>query len=110
IKIDKSFVKDIESRPESRAITIATLNLAKSLGMRSTAEGVETLYQAEFLRDNGCDELQGFFISRAQPLDGLGHVVAVRPAGEVIAPKPELIEAPGDDNIVPFTNEKRAQN
>jgi diguanylate cyclase (GGDEF)-like protein len=110
IKIDKSFVKDIESRPESRAITIATLNLAKSLGMRSTAEGVETLYQAEFLRDNGCDELQGFFISRAQPLDGLGHVVAVRPSGEVIAPKPELIEAPGDANIVPFTNEKRAQN
>ncbi len=110
IKIDKSFVKDIESRPESRAITMATLNLAKSLGMRCTAEGVETLYQAEFLRDNGCDELQGFFISRAQPLDCLAHVVDVRPAGEVAPPKPEVGTVPGDANIVPFTNEKRAQN
>lgn len=75
IKIDKSFVHDIENRADSRAITIATLTLAKSLGMRSTAEGVETSYHAEFLRENGCDELQGFFISRAQPLDNLRHMV-----------------------------------
>jgi diguanylate cyclase (GGDEF)-like protein len=78
IKIDKSFVKDIETREDSRAITMATLNLARSLGMRCTAEGVETLYQAEFLRDHGCDELQGYFISRAQPMDKLSHLVDVR--------------------------------
>jgi diguanylate cyclase (GGDEF)-like protein len=82
IKIDKSFVKDIESRQDSRAITEATLNLAKSLGMRCTAEGVETLYQADFLRDHGCDELQGFFVSRAQPLDNLAHIIEVRPRAE----------------------------
>ncbi len=75
IKIDKSFVHDIENRSDSRAITIATLTLAKSLGMRSTAEGVETRFQADFLRDHGCDELQGFFISRAQPLENLQHMV-----------------------------------
>ncbi len=82
IKIDKSFVTDIESRQDSRALTEATLNLAKSLGMRCTAEGVETLYQADFLRDHGCDELQGFFVSRAQPLDNLAHIIDVRPRDE----------------------------
>jgi len=108
IKIDKSFVKDIESRPESRAITMATLTLAKSLGMRCTAEGVETLYQADFLRDHGCDELQGFFISRAQPLEFLTHVVPVHARGE----NGEIIfavdEEPHDANVVPFSGEKRA--
>ncbi|MBA4337519.1 MAG: GGDEF domain-containing protein [Hyphomonas sp.] len=108
IKIDQSFVRDIESRPDSRAIAMATLTLAKSLGMRCTAEGVETLFQADFLRDHGCDELQGFFISRAQPLDNLGHVVDVRAPGElprVVIEKPEVIS---DANVVPFTGEKRA--
>lgn len=69
IKIDRSFVADIESRADSQAITLATVNLAKSLGMRCTAEGVETHYQAEYLRQLGCEELQGFFVSRAMPLD-----------------------------------------
>ncbi len=78
IKIDKSFVSDLENRSDSRAITIATINLAKTLGMRVTAEGVETLAQAEFLRDHGCDELQGYLISKAQPLDNLSHLVEIR--------------------------------
>lgn len=86
IKIDKSFVKDIETRADSRAITMATLTLAKSLGMRCTAEGVETLYQADFLRDNGCDELQGFFISRAQPLNHLAHLVDLKTVEEQLVP------------------------
>ncbi len=80
IKIDKSFVTDLESRVDSRAITVATLNLAKTLGMRCTAEGVETQFQADFLRDHGCDELQGFFISRAQPLDKLVHLIDIAPS------------------------------
>ena len=83
IKIDKSFVSDIETADDSRAITVATLSLAKSLGMRCTAEGVETSYQADFLRDNGCDELQGFFISRAQPLEKLKHLVELKEVVEV---------------------------
>ncbi len=108
IKIDQSFVKDIESRPDSRAIAMATLTLAKSLGMRCTAEGVETLYQADFLRDHGCDELQGFFISRAQPLENLGHVVNVRAAGEPPRVVIEMPEVSPDANVVPFCGEKRA--
>ena len=92
IKIDKSFVRDIESRSDSRAITQATISLAHSLGMRCTAEGVETQFQAEFLRDIGCQELQGFFISRAKPLDDLTHVVNLRPR-EDVQPKAEIVRA-----------------
>ena len=91
IKIDKSFVADIENRADSRAITVATLNLAKTLGMRCTAEGVETSYQADFLRDNGCDELQGFFISRAQPLEKLRHLVDLKDIVEVEAEPAERV-------------------
>jgi diguanylate cyclase (GGDEF)-like protein len=108
IKIDKSFVKDIESRPESRAIAMATLSLAKSLGMRCTAEGVETLYQADFLRDHGCDELQGFFISRAQPLDNLMHIVEVRGRTGEAGAEVQPIQSPTETTVVPFTSEKRA--
>ncbi len=77
IKIDKCFVSDLESSDDSRAITVATLGLAKSLGMSCTAEGVETEFQSDFLRDHGCDELQGFLISRARPLSKLTHLVQV---------------------------------
>ena len=88
IKIDKSFVRDIESRSDSRSITQATIALAHSLGMRCTAEGVETHFQAEFLRDIGCQELQGFFISRAKPLDKLHHIIDLLPA-DFASPKRE---------------------
>lgn len=96
IKIDRQFVSDMESRADSQAITMATINLAKSLGMRCTAEGVETLYQAEFLRDMGCQELQGFFISRAMPLDQLSHLIEVAPMAETSAEpaRPAEMRAP----------------
>ncbi|MEO0982362.1 MAG: EAL domain-containing protein [Pseudomonadota bacterium] len=71
IKIDQSFISELETSEDSRAITIATLGLAHSLRLRCTAEGVETAYQADFLDTHNCDELQGFFFSRAQPIDTL---------------------------------------
>ena len=78
VKIDKSFISDMETSEDSRAITVATLGLAKALGLSCTAEGVETEYQSRFLREAGCDELQGFFISRAQPIQKLAHLVEVK--------------------------------
>ncbi len=75
IKIDKSFISDMETSEDSRAITVATLGLAKALGLRCTAEGVETEFQSNFLGEHGCDELQGYFISRAQPVEKLKHFV-----------------------------------
>ena len=79
IKIDKSFISDMEVSEDSRAITVATLGLAKALGLKCTAEGVETEFQSKFLSENGCDELQGYFISRAQPIENLAHFVDVKP-------------------------------
>lgn len=71
LKIDKCFVSDLEHNEDSQAIARATLTLAQSLGMRCTAEGVETEAQAQFLIDHGCDQLQGFLISKAKPMDKL---------------------------------------
>ena len=79
LKIDKCFTEELETDEDSRAITQATLSLAKALKMRCTGEGVETPAQANFLRDNGCEELQGFMFSRPQPLEKLAHLVPVAP-------------------------------
>ena len=67
LKIDKSFVKSIESKAENRAICTAIIKLGKSLGLRILAEGVETIHELETLRDLGCDEIQGFLCAPALP-------------------------------------------
>ena len=78
LKVDKSFTEELETHADTRAITQATLQLAKALGMRCTGEGVETPKQGEFLRDHGCDELQGYMFSRPQPLESLGHMIDLK--------------------------------
>jgi diguanylate cyclase (GGDEF)-like protein len=67
IKIDQSFVREMLRRPESCAIVRAAINLGKSLGLCTTAEGVESLDQLEYLVSQGCAEAQGFLCSSAQP-------------------------------------------
>ncbi len=67
IKIDKSFIQGIDLNAKDAVIARAAINLAQNLGLRVIAEGVETASQLQFLKDNHCDELQGFIKSGALP-------------------------------------------
>ncbi len=69
LKIDRSFVTEIPHDPEDCAIATAIVALAKSLQMKVVAEGVETEAQAQFLRDLGCQDMQGWLLSRALPAE-----------------------------------------
>lgn len=67
LKIDKSFIDDIPSDEEDCAISKAIIALAKSLNLKTIAEGVENKEQKEFLLENGCNLIQGYFYSRPLP-------------------------------------------
>jgi diguanylate cyclase (GGDEF)-like protein len=68
LKIDRSFVADLENVPEARALTRAMIDMARALSLEVTAEGVETHGQALTLAAEGCDFLQGYFFARPMPL------------------------------------------
>jgi EAL domain-containing protein (putative c-di-GMP-specific phosphodiesterase class I) len=67
IKIDQSFVQELASRGDSMAIVRAVTGLGKSLGISTTAEGVETNEQLALLRSEGCTEVQGYLFSPPRP-------------------------------------------
>jgi EAL domain-containing protein (putative c-di-GMP-specific phosphodiesterase class I) len=67
IKIDRSFIKDIAERSDCVAIVRAISGLGRSLNITTTAEGVETIGQLDWLRAEGCNEVQGFLFSAAKP-------------------------------------------
>ncbi|MBD9394309.1 bifunctional diguanylate cyclase/phosphodiesterase [Acidovorax sp. ACV01] len=71
LKIDRSFVNDLESSEDARAVVAAVVSLAHALGLRVVAEGVETSGQRDILLGMGCDELQGFFYAHPMPADTL---------------------------------------
>ncbi|WP_020410026.1 EAL domain-containing protein [Hahella ganghwensis] len=107
IKIDKSFVDQITTNPQSAAIVRAIVALSKTLGMQIVAEGVETLEQYNFLVRTGCDLIQGYFYSPPLPVDACKHfVLEDQPWGsseESILAQPEsrtLLVVDDDINIL----------
>lgn len=71
LKIDRSFVRDLGLTPASSAIVKAIISLARALGLRVIAEGVESLRQMEALHKEGCWLMQGYLFSRPQPADDI---------------------------------------
>ena len=67
IKIDRSFLQNLTDSKEAEQIIRTIVSLGRNLGMRVTAEGVETPRQLKFLAEVGCDEIQGYLIGRPQP-------------------------------------------
>jgi EAL domain-containing protein (putative c-di-GMP-specific phosphodiesterase class I) len=75
LKIDQSFVRGVSSSSEDAAITSATIAMARQLGLRVVAEGVEEAGQRDFLRRNGCSEYQGFLFSPAVPPEAFAELL-----------------------------------
>ncbi|MBF0195922.1 MAG: EAL domain-containing protein [Magnetococcales bacterium] len=75
LKIDQSFVRDLTIDSDDAAIVSAIVSMAKSLKLRVVAEGVETVEQLEFLKNIGCQELQGYLISRPVPAEEFSRFI-----------------------------------
>lgn len=71
LKIDRSFVSSLPGNSESMAVASAIISLAKSLGLKTTAEGVETQGQLDALVKLGCGEFQGYLLGRPMPADAI---------------------------------------
>ena len=71
LKIDRSFVRDVATDPDSTTLTAAMIGLARNLRLEVVAEDVETEEQMAFLRARGCGLAQGFLLSRPLPADDL---------------------------------------
>ncbi len=76
LKIDQSFVRDMTIDPNSAAITEAIISLARGLQLKVIAEGVETQEQLDYLKAKGCDEVQGYYLSRPLPAEGISKLLA----------------------------------
>lgn len=104
VKIDRSFVRDLGITPQSSAVVTAIIALARSLGLRVIAEGVETLRQMEELHRLGCSLMQGFLFSRPLLPDDLERWLA-----QTVLPRkaPWIAQANGEDLHSPNGNGQR---
>ncbi|MGL4197410.1 MAG: putative bifunctional diguanylate cyclase/phosphodiesterase, partial [Allorhizobium sp.] len=89
IKIDRGFIDSVAENRQSAAIVRSTLILAQSLDIPVLAEGVENAEHLRFLQDEGCQQVQGYFYGKPQPLSELQDIVNPKPVAE------DPSEAPG---------------
>ncbi len=78
LKIDQSFVRDLDKQHADGAIVRAIIQMAHGLGFKTIAEGVETSTQLDYLRAHGCDEVQGYFFGRPVPANEFAKLLKVR--------------------------------
>ncbi|MDO9386238.1 MAG: EAL domain-containing protein [Thiobacillus sp.] len=78
LKIDKSFVNDVLTDSDDAEIVNATIRLAHAMNLRVVAEGVETFEQVAFLKQNGCDEIQGYVVSKPLTPSKVGELFALK--------------------------------
>ena len=76
LKIDQSFVRDMQSDPAAKAIVLSIITLAHNLGLKVIAEGVETREELDFLCQHQCNEMQGFYFSKPLPADQFRTLLA----------------------------------
>ncbi|WP_405121245.1 EAL domain-containing protein [Pseudomonas petroselini] len=81
LKIDIAFIREVTSNPQDAAITRTIIELAHSLNLRVVAEGVETQAQLAFLKEAGCDQIQGYLFSRPLPVETLERLLLERVEG-----------------------------
>lgn len=78
LKIDQSFIRDISIDSEDKAIVNAIISMAHSLGLQVIAEGVETIEQLTYLREEGCDEIQGYYFSKPLTSESFNTFIATQ--------------------------------
>jgi diguanylate cyclase (GGDEF)-like protein len=98
LKVDRSFVRELAFCEDDRAIARAIIAMGGTLGLTVIAEGVETSAQVEFLREQGCDQMQGFFFSRAVPAGAIADLLARSPTGVLEGTD----QAPADSAFISF--------
>jgi PAS domain S-box-containing protein/diguanylate cyclase (GGDEF)-like protein len=93
LKIDRSFIKELEEGGDRRTVVETVIGLAKSFRLKTVAEGVETLGQATILRDLGCDSIQGYWVSKPVAIGDLEQWLGGKPrAGQsVIVLPPDFL-------------------
>ncbi|HUX26606.1 MAG TPA: EAL domain-containing protein [Burkholderiales bacterium] len=85
IKIDRSFIKDIPRNSDDATITRTIIDMTHNLRLKAVAEGVETAAQLDFLREHGCDEMQGYYFSQPLAEDAFLALVQAQEAKTAIA-------------------------
>lgn len=90
LKVDRSFVMDVENNAGSRAIATAVMALANQLDLKVVGEGVENPAQESFLLEKGCDEVQGYFYSRPLPASELTPIL--KRGLQLVDPDPVTLE------------------
>jgi EAL domain-containing protein (putative c-di-GMP-specific phosphodiesterase class I) len=81
LKIDRSFISHLSDQPQSHVVVSTIIALARAYGLRTVAEGVETIQQLEILDALGCEQSQGYLHSPAVPADELEFLILARASG-----------------------------